>query len=166
MGHKMKWAEKESKRRSGEMESTVVRIIWMLCALVGACSIVLGATMMIFPTNAPFGLAGLIPYLARFPFYALTGDSLFWCGVAMIAVNGFCNIIATVYFFLKDLGSGLLFAAIAGALLALWCVVQYIFLPNPLALLWWIVGLAECLTCCIVIGKRKRGFSRRHPARR
>jgi len=139
------------KRRSAEQPtwqaqparpSTQARVVFWISAINGLCSVFFGGLMMLFPVNTPLGLAALQGAMGNFPFQDLFFQDLFWSGAALVLCNGSVSLLAAVAY-LKNADSFAKLSLIAGCLLVAWCVLESIYLPNPAAIFYGCVGVAQ-----------------------
>lgn len=152
-GKKADGAFESGGRMSFTRMGLPLRILLILEILVSLGAIVSGAIMMAFPVDTPFGFGELLPYMTRFPGQELFFQSLFWSGFALCMIVGIPHALAAVFCFKGRIMRFCMFSTIAGGLLVLWCVYEYIFLPNPLAILYWVIGLIEFIGSLILAGR-------------
>ena len=138
----------------------MMKIVYILCTFNGLCAVFFGGLMMLFPVDTPLGLGALLPAMGNFPFQVFF-RTLFWPGFALILCNGVGNLIAAGLFFRKRDALALWFAYAAGILLILWDVYEMIFLPNPLAVFYGLIGVAQVIMCLYLL--RKQEFRRQVP---
>ena len=110
---------------------------------------------MLFPVDTPLGLGALLPAMTNFPFQMFF-QTLFWSGLALALCNGICNLTAAVLFIIKRDLLALKFALAAGFLLIIWDSYEMIFLPNPLAVLYGLVGVAQVIMCITLLRKKEK----------
>jgi len=130
----------------------MMKVIYALCVINGLSAVFFGSLMMIFPVDTPLGLSALLPAMGNFPFQVFF-RTLFWSGLALVLCNGVCNLIAAVLFLTKRDVLALWFAYAAGILLILWDVYEMIFLPNPLAVVYGLIGVAQVIMCLYLLRK-------------
>ena len=95
--------------------------------------------------------AAIAPVAARVR--ALDAADLFWPGLALALVNGVANLVAAVLFARSD-GRARSWALLAGALLIVWCVFELVYLPNPVSVIYLVIGLVQ--TACAVVMRPAR----------
>jgi hypothetical protein len=98
--------------------------------------------MMLFPVDTPLGLGALLPHMGNFPLQDLFFQTMFWSGLALLLWNGSMNLAAALAFLRKSLLAPKL-SLLAGGMMFAWCVFEYIFLPNPPAIFYAIVGIVQ-----------------------
>jgi len=130
----------------------MAKAVYFLCAFHGLGAALFGGLMMLFPVDAPFGLAALLPRMGGFPFQVFF-KTLFWPGLALFLCNGVCNLTAAGLFLRKRDAKALLFGLIAGVLLIVWDVYELAFLPNPLAALYVLLGVVQAAMCYHLLRK-------------
>ena len=140
------------KKRPSRTKMT--KLVYVLCAFHGLCALFFGGLMMVFPVDTPLGMGALLPAMGNFPFQMFF-QTLFWSGLALFLCNGVCNLIAAGLFFRQRDDLALVFGLVAGILLIIWDVYEYIFLPNPAAVLYFLFGVVQALLCYRLIRQRK-----------
>ncbi|MCL1790605.1 MAG: hypothetical protein FWG40_04500 [Peptococcaceae bacterium] len=134
--------------------SVPAKIVYVMCAVNGLCALFFGGLMMVFPVDTPLGLGALLPAMTKFPFQMFF-QTLFWSGLALALCNGVFNSIAAVFFMGKRDRTALKFAFVAGILLIIWDTYETIFLPNPLAVLYGLMGVVQVILCVFLLGRVK-----------
>ena len=95
----------------------------------------------------------MVPLIQRMPLPAYMTADLFWPGLALALVNGVANLVAAVLFARSD-GRARSWALLAGALLIVWCVFELVYLPNPVSVIYLVIGLVQ--TACAVVMRPAR----------
>ncbi|MDR3847366.1 MULTISPECIES: hypothetical protein [Eggerthella] len=137
------------------------RIVRAICVFNGVCAVVCGGFMMtgaagILPPafDELFGFFDLmVPLIQRMPLPAYMTADLFWPGLALALVNGVANLVAAVLFARSD-GRARSWALLGGALLIVWCVFELVYLPNPVSVIYLVIGLVQ--TACAVVMRPAR----------
>ena len=137
------------------------RIVRVICVFNGVCAVVCGGFMMagaagILPPafGELFGFFDLmVPLIQRMPLPAYMTADLFWPGLALALVNGVATLLAAVLFARSD-GRARSWALLAGALLIVWCVFELVYLPNPVSVIYLVIGLVQ--TACAVVMRPAR----------
>lgn len=104
--------------------------------------------MMAIPVDTPLGLGALLPAMGDFPFQELFFRDLFWPGLALVLCNGVGNTVAVVAL-LKKAKVGYTLSLVSGVLLIAWCCFENIYMFNPPAVFYTVVGLIQ-----IVVSRR------------
>ena len=95
----------------------------------------------------------MVPLIQRMPLPAYMTADLFWPGLALALVNGVANLVAAVLFARSD-GRARSWALLGGALLIVWCVFELVYLPNPVSVIYLVIGLVQ--TACAAVMRPAR----------
>lgn len=139
--------------------SATRRIVQVICVFNGVCAVACGGFMMagaagILPPALGEAFAffnAMVPAIQQMPLPAFMTVDLFWPGLALLLVNGVANLVATVLFARHDRRARP-WAFLAGALLIVWCVFELVYLPNPISMIYLVIGFVQ--TACAVAMER------------
>lgn len=122
---------------------TIRTALICLTLFVGLGALWGGGCMLFDPSGALFGFDGLLPGLRKLPFAETLFADLAFSGIALIAVNGLCQL-AAAWLLIRKNPLGARAGAVCGALLMLWICIQFFIFPlNWLSVSYFILGLAE-----------------------
>jgi len=118
-------------------------------AFNGAAGIVCGLLFILAPDGRLMGAGDgrLLEMVQNFPFPHVFFQDFRWIGIAMLLALGIPGTAATVAL-LRRIEPQYLIAYTSSRLLFLFCLVEVIFLPNPLVIVFMIIAVVQ--TVCIM----------------
>lgn len=112
------------------------------------------------PLGTATGMGGLLSGMQVLPFSEVLFDDLIFSGIALLLVNGMPNIVAAVLLVLRK-KSGIIVGEIAGVVLMLWIVIQFVIYPfNVMSTAYFFIGFLQFVTGYICwVGYRQSNFT-------
>ncbi|MDY2889337.1 MAG: hypothetical protein SOU19_07210 [Candidatus Caccosoma sp.] len=102
-----------------------------------------GIVMLIDPSGKMLKMNLMLPYFQVLPFAEYLFQDFVFSGISLIIVNGISNLIASILI-IKNKKIGYILGFIFGITLMLWiCIQFYIFPPNFMDILYFILGLIQ-----------------------
>jgi hypothetical protein len=101
------------------------------------------------------GDGGLLEMLQRFPFSATLFRDFRLVGVAMILMLGIPGIAAAIAL-IRKIEPQYLVAYAASRLLFLFCLIEVLFMPNPLVIVFMIIAIVQTVLIMRIVKKYKR----------
>lgn len=139
-----------SEKRSPNMKvrRAASGVLMALCVINGLCALVFGALMMFTPLDSSLarmlGLDDMFALMGNFPLQEVFFRDFFWSGLALALVNGVANAVAVVLAVLhRPRRMVRAWQLAAGICLIVWCVVELVFLPNPPAVFYLVLGVVQ-----------------------
>ena len=124
-------------------------LLIVVSILNGVAGLICGLLFIIGPDGRFLQAGALMPVIQTLPLAGVFFQDFLWIGVAMLLVLGVPNSIAAVMLLRKNAAQYLATLA-AGALLLVWCGFELAFMPNGLAVGYFVIGLVSVL-CSIVL---------------
>ena len=113
---------------------------------VGIGAVAGAVGMLADPSGKAMGMDAMLPYFSVLPFADILFRDLTFSGIALLIVNGITNLIAAAFLFAKK-KCGVILGGIFGITLMLWiCIQFYMFPPNFMSTLYFIIGACQALT--------------------
>lgn len=125
-------------------------LLIVVSILNGLAGIVCGVLFIAAPDGRLMQAGALLPVVQRLPLASVFFRDFVWIGVAMLLVLGIPNTIAAVMLLSKSERQYRVTLA-AGVLLILWCGFELIFMPNALAVVYFVVGLISILSSIVLL---------------
>lgn len=139
-----------SEKRSPNMKARCAAsgVLMALCVINGLCALVFGALMMFTPLDSSLagalGLDDMFALMGNFPLQEVFFRDFFWSGLALALVNGVANTVAVVLAAThRSLALVRTWQLVAGICLIVWCLVELVFLPNPPAVFYLLLGVVQ-----------------------
>jgi hypothetical protein len=123
--------------------------------LNGLAGLVCGLLLLAKPDGRFLQAGALLPLLRTFPLASVFFRDFAWIGVAMLLVLGGPNLIAAVML-VRQSEKQYVASLVAGVLLILWCSFELIYLFNPAAVGYFLVG-AVYILCSILLARPTSG---------
>lgn len=109
----------------------------------GVCAVVCGGLMMVLGlTGADNAFMPLSVY-DSFPLHDVFFTSHFWPGLALVLVNGVPNLVALALRFRGKRAASYAAGMAAGGLLVAWTLVETAFMPNPVTVVYLVIGALQ-----------------------
>ena len=126
------------------MRSAARGLLIAVSILNGVAGLVCGVLFITGPDGRFLHAGALLPVIQGLPLASVFFQNFVWIGVAMLLVLSVPNSIAAVMLLRKS-ENQYLATFVAGALLVLWCGFELIFMPNGLAVGYFVIGLISVL---------------------
>lgn len=124
--------------------SRIFLIFWAFFIGIGA---LFGSLCMFCdPLGTITGMSGLLPAMQVLPFSDVLFSDLIFSGIALLIINGIPNIIGAILLILYR-KSGIIMGEIAGIVLMLWIIIQFVIYPfNLMSTSYFILGFLQFVT--------------------
>jgi hypothetical protein len=119
--------------------------------LNGVAGLVCGLLLLAKPDGGFLQAGALLPVLRTLPLASIFFQDFTWIGVAMLLALGIPNLIAAVMLLRRSKKQYVVSLA-AGVLLILWCSFELVYLFNPAAVGYFLVG-ATTVLCSILLAR-------------
>lgn len=132
------------------MRRVARRLLIVVSILNGVAGLVCCVLFIAGPDGRLLQAGALLPVIQGLPLASVFFKDFTWIGVAMLFVLGVPNSIAAVMLLRKS-EHQYLATFVAGVLLLLWCGFEFIFMPNALAVAYFVVGLISILSSTVLL---------------
>lgn len=119
--------------------------------LNGLAGLVCGVLFIVGPDGSLMQAGALLPVIATMPLANVFFQDFLWIGIAMLLVLGIPNTVAAVLLVRKS-ASQYRATLATGILLLLWTGFELIFMPNGLAIGYFVVGVVV-VVASILLGR-------------
>ena len=109
----------------------------------GVCAVVCGGLMMVLGLTGPDNAFMPLSVYDSFPLHDVFFTSHFWPGLALVLVNGVPNLVALALRFRGKRAASYAAGMAAGGLLVAWTLVETAFMPNPVTVVYLVIGALQ-----------------------
>ena len=109
----------------------------------GVCAVVCGGLMMVLGLTGTDNAFMPLSVYDSFPLHDAFFTSHFWPGLALVLVNGVPNLVALALRFRGKRAASYAAGMAAGGLLVAWTLVETAFMPNPVTVVYLVIGALQ-----------------------